>query len=48
MGIRTLLREMVQEMNFQVREFFQVDGSSDPHFQEVRFLHEEKELIGKK
>lgn len=31
-------------MNFQIREFFRVDRSQDPHFQEVRFLHEEKQL----
>ena len=32
------------EMNFQIRDFFKVDRSQEPHFQEVRFLHEEAEL----
>lgn len=32
------------KMNSQIREFFRVDGSQDPHFQEVRFLHEEPDL----
>jgi hypothetical protein len=32
------------KMNSQIREFFRVDGSQDPHFQEVRFLHEEAKL----
>lgn len=31
-------------MNSQIREFFRVSGSQDPHFQAVRFLNEEKEL----
>jgi len=31
-------------MNSQIRDFFKVNGSQDPHFQEVRFLSEEKEL----
>ncbi len=28
-------------MNSQIREFFRVDGTQEPHFQEVRFLNEE-------
>ena len=32
------------EMNLQIRKFFQVDRSQEPHFQEVRFLHEEEAL----
>jgi hypothetical protein len=29
------------KMNSQIREFFRVDGTQDPHFQEVKFLSEE-------
>jgi hypothetical protein len=32
------------EMNSQIRDFFRVDGSHDPHFKEVRFLSEEPDL----
>jgi hypothetical protein len=31
-------------MNIQIREFFRVDGVGEPHFQDVRFLSEEKAL----
>ncbi|MDE3046223.1 MAG: SMI1/KNR4 family protein [Verrucomicrobiota bacterium] len=31
-------------MNSQIRDFFRVTGTQEPHFQEVRFLSEEKEL----
>lgn len=32
------------EMNSQIREFFRVEGTQEPHFQEVRFLSEEPKL----
>ena len=32
------------EMNFQIREFFRVGTTQEPHFQEVRFLQEEVSL----
>lgn len=32
------------KMNSQIREFFRIDGSQDPHFKDVRFLSEEKGL----
>jgi hypothetical protein len=31
----------MRKMNSQIRNFFRVDGTKDPQFQEVRFLHEE-------
>jgi len=31
-------------MNSQIREFFRVEGTQEPHFQEVRFLSEEPNL----